>query len=515
MKFSSSGTAALLVGGSLVESFSVRSSSVCHVRKPATFSRHMAATSEGGDFDSILGEGSAYQEAASALQNSASTSPVIRVPDGSPAATVTLTSSVAASDVFGDDLDLEDEFGALADGAPIEEEAAAADDPLLNNEILKRQHNKKLKKEQSKAAGGMMRYVKNPLLLVKGKDFSDITITLIIPAVVAYVALKKVAGLGFGKLGDKAEELYEQAAVDIAYHVGDYEEMEATYKDYRKKLWFNGAPSYINSQLVKRLAVSYAKQVNVTPKSVSSLAYILTMMKISDNEAAESFVMACRENPKSMSIAAKVLFYSERVFKEESARKKMTPLIRQLADMFDGVEEVMRQQNEMAESAYRDAVAEAGKGGQTKMTEGWKVLGLDKEKATEIFEETKALGFLTRQELWKKQEEDAVKEEMLERERAMEKLRNSIDKDGNIIDPDADIDPDKLITDEDLNQDYEEDKDGDDDPTTGLAKECGNCGYTMFIAKGREGKFFSSAFTCPQCGSGKDQFKDVDIDLGA
>lgn len=513
MKLSSSATAALLAGGSLVESFSVRSSSVCHVRKPATFSRHMAATSEGGDFDSILGEGSAYQEAASVLQNSASTSPVIRVPNGSPAATVTLTSSVAASDVFGDDLDLEDEFGAPADGALIEEEAAAVD-PLLNNEILKRQHNKKLKKEQSKAAGGIMRYVKNPLLLVRGKDFSDVTLTLIIPAVVAYVALKKVSDLGFGKLGDKAEVLYEQAAMDIAYHVGDFEEIEATYKDYRKKLWFNGAPSYINSQLVKRLAVSYAKQVNVTPKSVSSLAYILTMMKISDDEAAESFVMACRENPKSMSIAAKVLFYSERVFKEKSAKKKMAPLIKQLAEMFDGVEEVMRQQNEMAESAYRDAIAEAGKG-QTKTTEGWKVLGLDKEKATEIFEETKALGFLNREELWKKQEEDAAFEEMQNRERAMEKLRNSIDKDGNIIDPDADIDPDKLITDEDLNQDYEEDKDGDDDPSTGLAKECGNCGYTMFIAKGREGRFFSSAFTCPECGAGRDQFKDVDIDLGA
>ena len=45
---------------------------------------------------------------------------------------------------------------------------------------------------------------------------------------------------------------------------------------------------------------------------------------------------------------------------------------------------------EMAESAYRDAVAEAGKG-QDGLTDGWKVLGLEKDKATEIFEETKRL----------------------------------------------------------------------------------------------------------------------------
>jgi len=496
-----------------VESFSIQSS-ISRVRQPAPFSRRMASSSESNDFDSILGEGSSYQEAASALQNAAS-SPVIRVPDGSPAATVTLTSSVAApADIYGDDLDLglEDDVvmddGLMAEGL-MEEEVAS--DPLLNNEILKRQHEKKLKKEERKAAGGVMRYVKNPLLLVKGKDFSDVTITILIPAFVSYLALKKLSQIGFGKLSDKAEELYEQAAGEIAYHVGDYEEMEATYKDYKKKLWFNGAPSYINSELVKRLAVAYSTQVSVTPKSVSSLAYLLTMMKISDDEAAESFVTACRENPNSMAIASKVLFYSEQVFKDKAAKKKMSPLIKRLSDMFGGVEAVMQQQQDMAESAYRDAVAEAG-AGQTKMTEGWRVLGLDKEKAESIFEETKALGFLSRKDLWKKEEEDIAREQFEAEERARQDLINSIDKDGNLIDPDADIDPDKMIKPEDLNREDEDDE-GDDSPSTGGAKECGNCGYTMFIAKGREGKFFSSGFTCPQCGAARDQFKDVDIDV--
>jgi hypothetical protein len=120
--------------------------------------------------------------------------------------------------------------------------------------------------------------------------------------------------------------------------------MESTYKDYKKKLWFNGAPSYINSQLVKRIAVAYCTQVSTTPKSVSSLAYLLTMMKISDDEAAEIFVTACRENPRSMAIAAKVLFYSEHVFKDESAKKKTAPLIKQLSTMFGGIEPVLQQQ---------------------------------------------------------------------------------------------------------------------------------------------------------------------------
>ena len=45
-----------------------------------------------------------------------------------------------------------------------------------------------------------------------------------------------------------------------------------------------------------------------------------------------------------MSIAAKVLFYSEVVFKEKSAKKKMTPLLKQLTRMFGDVEAVMHQQ---------------------------------------------------------------------------------------------------------------------------------------------------------------------------
>lgn len=348
MKFSSSATAAVLLAAS-AESFSIQSSVVSRVRSTAAFSTRMGASAESNNeyFDSILGEGASYQEAASSLQNAASSSPVIRVPDGSPAATVTLTSSVAAPADIYDDLGLEDEvaepFEGGLEGGLIEEEAVASD-PLLNNEILKRQHEKKLKREQRKAAGGVMRYVKNPLLLVKGKDFSDVTLTVLIPAFVSYLAIKKVAEIGFGKLGDKAEELYEQAAMDITYHVGDYEMMESTYKDYKKKLWFNGAPSYIDSQLVKRLAVSFATQVSVTPKSVSSLAYLLTMMKIPDDEAAESFVLACRENPNSMAIASKVLFYSEQVFKDKSAKKKMAPLIKELSQKFGDVEAVMNQQ---------------------------------------------------------------------------------------------------------------------------------------------------------------------------
>ena len=168
----------------------------------------------------------------------------------------------------------------------------------------------------------------------------------------------------------------------------------------------------------------------------------------------------------------------------------------------------------MAESAYRDAVAEAGPG-QTKLTDGWKVLGLDKETAERIFEETKALGFLSRQELWQKEEDDRAREVLMEIERRQAELRASIDKDGNLIDPNAPVDPSKLITDEDLNKHQDEDEDEEESGGTmgqTKVKECGKCKYTLFIAAGREKRFVPPGFTCPQCGAPRDQFKDVEIE---
>ena len=44
--------------------------------------------------------------------------------------------------------------------------------------------------------------------------------------------------------------------------------------------------------------------------------------------------------------------------------------------------------------------------------------------------------------------------------------------------------------------------------------ECGNCGFTLFVAAGRETKFFGDNFTCPECGAAKTEFKARDTDEG-
>ena len=41
--------------------------------------------------------------------------------------------------------------------------------------------------------------------------------------------------------------------------------------------------------------------------------------------------------------------------------------------------------------------------------------------------------------------------------------------------------------------------------------ECSDCGYIIFPAAGREGKFFGDDFCCPNCGADKDRFVDKSL----
>jgi rubrerythrin len=141
----------------------------------------------------------------------------------------------------------------------------------------------------------------------------------------------------------------------------------------------------------------------------------------------------------------------------------------------------------MGEAAYRTLVQKCGK--VDKIPDGWKVLGLTQAAALQIYKEEKESGFKTAQE--------EIYGSVNER---YNKKGQRIDANGFVID-EEDIESNERA------KDWEE-----DELTTSAsgAFECGNCGYTLFVAKGREAKFFGVGFKCPQCGAPKDQFKAVE-----
>lgn len=139
----------------------------------------------------------------------------------------------------------------------------------------------------------------------------------------------------------------------------------------------------------------------------------------------------------------------------------------------------------MAEAAYRSAVIEAGEG-QDSLTVGWEVLGLDKQTATRIFEEEAEDGFV-----------DPI-------DKMYGKQNQKYDKKGRPVDDDG-----KLIRVEGQAAAAEE---GDDEEPVSGVFECSECGYTLFVAKGRESKFFGEGFKCPECGAPKDKFESKDVE---
>lgn len=213
---------------------------------------------------------------------------------------------------------------------------------------------------------------------------------------------------------------------------------------------------------------------------------------MTEERAAEVICEVCNAMPEKIASAGKLFFFGTHILKSKEAKAKLLPLKELLASSYrdDGVisgeEIVERSQIAMGEAAYRAAVAAAGKK-QTEMTIGWEVLGLDEETATEIYNEVAKQGFMS------------------DREAKYGKAYSiKYDSKGRVLDSKGE-----------LKNPEEADKDDEDDssglPASGNVQECTECGYTLFVAEGRDFKFFGSDFKCPECGAAKDKFKGVDI----
>jgi rubredoxin len=134
----------------------------------------------------------------------------------------------------------------------------------------------------------------------------------------------------------------------------------------------------------------------------------------------------------------------------------------------------------MAEASYRATILAAGKK-QSKLTVGWEVLGLSRETAQRMYDEEAKQGFIS------------------EREAMYGGQKRKYDKKGNQLNDDGKLaDPEEAAA-------AAKEEAADEGPVSNV-HECSQCGFTLFVAQGREDKFFGANFECPECGASKDQF---------
>lgn len=145
---------------------------------------------------------------------------------------------------------------------------------------------------------------------------------------------------------------------------------------------------------------------------------------------------------------------------------------------------VLANNRAIAEAAYRTAVLAAGKN-QENLAPGWEVLGLSYEAATRVWEIEKKENFTSdRETMYGGQT------------RKYDKAGRQVKEDGKLVNP----------------EEATSDDSSNGSSATSNVYECGNCGFTLFVAAGRETKFFGDNFTCPECGAAKTEFKARDTE---
>ena len=101
---------------------------------------------------------------------------------------------------------------------------------------------------------------------LKESDFGDIVVTLAIPGIIAFVAIRFASGKVYTALEGRADKTLDSFASEMIYHDGDFEEMRMCKDDYSRRLVWLGPKR--SDAMLKRYLQTFAKKKTVSPQSI-------------------------------------------------------------------------------------------------------------------------------------------------------------------------------------------------------------------------------------------------------
>ncbi|CAM9201679.1 unnamed protein product [Discosporangium mesarthrocarpum] len=281
----------------------------------------------------------------------------------------------------------------------------------------------------------------------------------------------------------RQETLVQAFGDEMSLHTGDEEEMRLCFQEYSGKL----GPMQFRTEMYKAYLTELGRKKAVSIESTKAVQLTTSLLGFSKAKAAELIVEVARDSAVNQAnFRFKLYFWAIRMFGDDdpAAMKKLAPLRENILESYDSPdseEYLQASLKDMAKIAFKKYIADnAGKS----VSGGWEVLGLTTQQAIKINEEVVSQGgFKNFYETGGDPEAAAVR-----------------DPDGAALL--------KQLT-EKMEDDAKEVKDERDPVKEGalMSYECTVCGYKMFVAKGREFKFFGDDFKCPECGAGKNKFK--------
>eukprot|EP00960_Hanusia_phi_P029245 747854-Hanusia_phi.AAC.7 len=316
-------------------------------------------------------------------------------------------------------------------------------------------------------------------------------------------AVAAVAGGYFGVKSYKARQqsLVEEFGYSMMMYWGDAKTSQDTVKEYFGKVgpvinMFHKPDMY--REYCKRLAQD--KALGLT--SLRDFAAVTKMMGVSSSMAVKQIAKAAEElvpypnptetwerNANKPSVLGKLLWLTERCFPDPMAIQKLRSRFPRSYN--DDIINVL--QNTLTEQAYKD-ILNANGGPENGLQPGYEELGLARGDAEDLIAKILEEKRLAEEEAARIAAEKAEEERVLKiREAAWKGQQEKMNlNDGKIKTHGEEPKKDEPVQRAEGTHEY----------------ECTVCGYTLFVAKGREFKFFGDNFKCPQCGASKQYFKD-------
>lgn len=338
----------------------------------------------------------------------------------------------------------------------------------------------------------------NPLL-AKWKDFSTQR-PIAGPALIAGAIW---GGLSVYSLTERKMKAYherqlkniEHYGLEMIRYTGQFDTLKEVHEDHAKQL---GPGHKKRSFFASYLALALGK-MSICGASLQELAFVVTLNKLTETEVAETFVEVAEAGGTSL-MASKVLFLAERLVESPEALEILRPVRKQLMDRFQGNSELGQMAQEELALTALDFFVRQEPSYDLRVEEG-RLLGFTDAQIeaqiaktqADIAEEEEALQAAEAEKQAAKDAEAAKRLAALQ-DAAREGFPAQEDepsKGAGVALPGA--------------------KSGFDANSPGagsgaLVATCGNCGYKLFVAKGREERQFGDDFKCPQCGSPKSQF---------
>lgn len=346
---------------------------------------------------------------------------------------------------------------------------------------------KKLKMKEPRPASPLQLWFKN-------SSAPEIASGLIVPTLLLLYGLTKVWNRTSEKVTGNTDEGLASFSNEMIHYIGNFENMEATKNDWSLKLAFLGPVK--KKRMLTAYLDKYAERVPISPESISSLSYVFNIFGMKEDKAADVVADLCMDNgTKSVAGAMKLLFCCNQIFESPEAKEKLVSVKKLCKKTYPDVDEATKETmfenslHTMGLSGYSNLIKE--KGETDTLPAGWQILGLTQEEALAIYEEERNKAFANEVDFIYEGVEDYYNDS-----------GKRVDDDGNLLDE------------KDIKEEAEKAARGE--PTGPAAQkkdgifECGECSYTLFVAKGRGDKFYGAGFSCPECGCGKDKFEFID-----